>query len=133
MKNGKETKMDLMVMENLLFGKNISRTYDLKGAIYSRHISSSDSSKDLDQVYLDQNFIDDLRVSPFYVGVKTKHLLQRAIWNDTTFLTVSAGLFSCGYNIISLLNGENHTRALLHNDLTVHEMDAYTKEKEEET
>ncbi|KAF3336726.1 putative 1-phosphatidylinositol-3-phosphate 5-kinase FAB1D isoform X1 [Carex littledalei] len=86
-KNGKETKMDLMVMENLLFGKNISRTYDLKGAIYSRHISSSDSSKDLNPVFLDQNFIEDLRVSPFYVGVKTKHLLQRAIWNDTTFLT----------------------------------------------
>jgi 1-phosphatidylinositol-3-phosphate 5-kinase len=92
-KNGKEKKMDLMVMENLLFGRNISRTYDLNGAIYSRHISSSDSSKDLQQVYLDQNFIDDLRVSPFYVGVKTKHLLQRAIWNDTTFLTVSAEFF----------------------------------------
>ncbi|KAJ3687908.1 hypothetical protein LUZ61_017072 [Rhynchospora tenuis] len=86
-KNGKEMKMDVMVMENLHFGKNISRIYDLKGAIFSRHISNSNSSEDLEQVYLDQNFIDDLRMSPFYVGVKTKHLLQRAIWNDTTFLT----------------------------------------------
>jgi 1-phosphatidylinositol-3-phosphate 5-kinase len=94
MKNGKETKMDLMVMENLLFGKNISCTYDIKGATYSRYISSSDSSEELQQVYLDQNFIDDLRVSPFYVGMKTKQLLQRAIWNDTAFLSVRAEFFS---------------------------------------
>nr|CAD1818137.1 unnamed protein product [Ananas comosus var. bracteatus] len=41
-KNGKEMKIDLLVMENLFFGHNISRTYDLKGAVFSRHISDSD-------------------------------------------------------------------------------------------
>lgn len=84
-KNGKEMKIDLLVMENLFFGHNISRTYDLKGAVFSRHISDSDERG---KVLLDQNFIEDMRKSPIYISGKTKHLLQRAIWNDSHFLNV---------------------------------------------
>uniref|UniRef100_A0A0E0LQD7 1-phosphatidylinositol-3-phosphate 5-kinase n=1 Tax=Oryza punctata TaxID=4537 RepID=A0A0E0LQD7_ORYPU len=83
-RHGKEIKIDLLVMENLLFGHNISRIYDLKGAIFSRHVAHSN---DRDTVYLDQNYVEDMRVSPIYIGGRTKHLLQRAIWNDTSFLT----------------------------------------------
>lgn len=83
-RSGKEIKVDLMVMENLLFGRNISRTYDLKGAVFSRYISDTNDSE---KVLLDQNFVEDMCVSPIYVGGRTKHLLQRAIWNDTSFLT----------------------------------------------
>ncbi|ONM60053.1 Putative 1-phosphatidylinositol-3-phosphate 5-kinase FAB1D [Zea mays] len=64
-KHGKKVKIYLMVMENLLFGHNISRIYDLK----------------------DQNYVEDMGFSPIYIGGRTKHLLQRAIWNDTSFLT----------------------------------------------
>ncbi|KAJ1266793.1 hypothetical protein BS78_07G005600 [Paspalum vaginatum] len=83
-RHGKEVKTDLMVMENLLFGHNISRVYDLKGATFSRRVADSN---DHDTVYLDQNYVDDMGVSPIYIGGRTKHLLQRAIWNDTSFLT----------------------------------------------
>uniref|UniRef100_A0A0D9WBK8 1-phosphatidylinositol-3-phosphate 5-kinase n=1 Tax=Leersia perrieri TaxID=77586 RepID=A0A0D9WBK8_9ORYZ len=83
-RHGKEVKLDLMVMENLLFGHNVSRIYDLKGAVFSRYVSDSN---DHGTVYLDQNFVDDMRVSPIYIGGRMKHLLQRAIWNDTAFLT----------------------------------------------
>jgi 1-phosphatidylinositol-3-phosphate 5-kinase len=83
-RHGKEVKIDLLVMENLLFGHNISRIYDLKGAIFSRRVADSD---DCDTVYLDQNYVEDMHVSPIYIGGRTKHLLQRAIWNDTSFLT----------------------------------------------
>ncbi|AQK83343.1 Putative 1-phosphatidylinositol-3-phosphate 5-kinase FAB1D [Zea mays] len=83
-KHGKEVKIDLMVMENLLFGHNISRIYDLKGAIFSRRVTDSN---DHDTVYLDQNYVEDMSFSPIYIGGRTKHLLQRAIWNDTSFLT----------------------------------------------
>ncbi|KAF8668280.1 hypothetical protein HU200_052335 [Digitaria exilis] len=83
-RHGKEVKIDLMVMENLLFGHNISRTYDLKGATFSRRVADSN---DHDTVYLDQNYVEDMGVSPIYIGGRTKHLLQRAIWNDTAFLT----------------------------------------------
>ncbi|TVU16724.1 hypothetical protein EJB05_40301 [Eragrostis curvula] len=84
LRHGKEVKIDLMVMENILFGHNVSRTYDLKGVVFARHVSDSNEH---DTVYLDQNFVEDMRVSPIYICGRTKHLLQRAIWNDTSFLT----------------------------------------------
>lgn len=82
-KGGKEVKTDLMVMENLLYGRNFTRTYDLKGAVFARKIEASGNEK----VFLDQNFVDDMRVSPIYIAGRNKHLFQRAIWNDTSFLT----------------------------------------------
>ncbi|XP_043707213.1 putative 1-phosphatidylinositol-3-phosphate 5-kinase FAB1D [Telopea speciosissima] len=83
-KSGKELKHHLMVMENLTFGRNITRLYDLKGTLHSRHTPAADASG---KVLLDQNFVDDMIISPLYVSGETKHLLQRAIWNDTSFLT----------------------------------------------
>lgn len=82
--------MDVMVMENLLFGRNICRKYDLKGALHSRYTSDAKGMEGTEKVLLDQNLIEDMCTSPLFVGRKTKHLLQRAIWNDTAFLTVSA-------------------------------------------
>ncbi|KAK8966647.1 1-phosphatidylinositol-3-phosphate 5-kinase FAB1A [Platanthera guangdongensis] len=83
-RNGKEVKTDLMVMENLLFGRNISCKYDLKGATFSRYVSDGNGPN---VVLLDENFIEDMRISPIYVGGRSKRLLERAIWNDTSFLT----------------------------------------------
>ncbi|KAM1105758.1 hypothetical protein ACFX1X_002743 [Malus domestica] len=82
-KSGKEMRHDLMVMENLTFGRNITRQYDLKGALHARFNSASGGSGD---VLLDQNFVNDMNSSPLYVSNKAKRILQRAVWNDTTFL-----------------------------------------------
>ncbi|KAL0432157.1 UNVERIFIED_CONTAM: putative 1-phosphatidylinositol-3-phosphate 5-kinase FAB1D [Sesamum latifolium] len=82
-KNGKETRHDLLVMENLSFGQHIARQYDLKGALHARFNSASNNS---DDVLLDQNFVNDMNVSPLYVSRKSKRNLQRAIYNDTNFL-----------------------------------------------
>ncbi|KDP34673.1 hypothetical protein JCGZ_11021 [Jatropha curcas] len=82
-KPGKETRHDLMVMENLSFGRNIIRQYDLKGALHARYNSDADGAGD---VLLDQNFVNDMNRSPLYVSNKAKRLLERAVWNDTTFL-----------------------------------------------
>jgi len=71
-------------MENLLFGHNVLRRYDLKGALFSRYISDS---KNPEMVLLDQNFIEDMRTMPIYIEGKTKNLMERAIWNDTAFLS----------------------------------------------
>ncbi|KAA8541582.1 hypothetical protein F0562_022734 [Nyssa sinensis] len=38
LKGGKESKMDVLVMENLLFGRNVTRLYDLKGSSRSRAV-----------------------------------------------------------------------------------------------
>ncbi|XP_020165098.1 putative 1-phosphatidylinositol-3-phosphate 5-kinase FAB1D [Aegilops tauschii subsp. strangulata] len=101
-RHGKEVKIDLMVMENLLFGHNVSRIYDLKGAVFSRYIADS---SDPHTVYLDQNFVEDMRVSPIYIGGRTKHLLQRAIWNDTSFLT-SVNVMD--YSLLVGVDEQNH-------------------------
>ncbi|KAK3039290.1 hypothetical protein RJ639_026674 [Escallonia herrerae] len=82
-KSGKDAKHDLMVMENLTFGRKITRQYDLKGALHARFNSAADGSGD---VLLDQNFVNDMIVAPFYVSRKAKRNLQRAVWNDLTFL-----------------------------------------------
>lgn len=72
-----------MVMENIFFGRNITKLYDLKGVIHSRY------APDTGGTLLDQNFVEDMSSSPLFVGGKTKQRMQRAIWNDTSFLTVS--------------------------------------------
>lgn len=91
-KSGKVRKHDLMVMENLTFGRSISRQYDLKGALHARLNSAPDGSG---EVLLDQNFVDDMNRSPFYVSRQAKRNLQRAVWNDTTFLNVSTVFIYC--------------------------------------
>ncbi|KAG5233261.1 1-phosphatidylinositol-3-phosphate kinase FAB1D [Salix suchowensis] len=82
-KSGKEVRHDLMVIENLTFGRNMTRQYDLKGALHARYNSAADGTGD---VLLDKNFVDDMNSSPLYVSNTSKYLLERAIWNDTTFL-----------------------------------------------
>ena len=86
LKGGKDTKMDVLVMENLLFGRNVTRLYDLKGSSRSRYNPDSSGSN---KVLLDQNLIEAMPTSPIFVGNKAKRVLERAVWNDTAFLAVS--------------------------------------------
>lgn len=82
-KGGKETKMDLMVMENLFFKRKISKVYDLKGSARSRYISDTTGAN---KVLLDMNLLETLRTKPMFLGSKAKRSLERAVWNDTSFL-----------------------------------------------
>ncbi|CAN1235338.1 Putative 1-phosphatidylinositol-3-phosphate 5-kinase FAB1D [Linum perenne] len=77
-KGGKETRHDLMVMENLTFGRDLTRRYDLKGALHARYTAVVNSSG---EVLLDQNFVDDMNSSPLYVSNRAKRLLERASIN----------------------------------------------------
>ncbi|KAL6596092.1 hypothetical protein ACP70R_047456 [Stipagrostis hirtigluma subsp. patula] len=83
LKAGREVKMDLMVMENLFFERRISRVYDLKGSLRSRY-TSGDS-----KVLLDSNLIEALHTKPIFLGSKAKRRLERAVWNDTSFLALA--------------------------------------------
>ncbi|KAK4779853.1 hypothetical protein SAY87_015959 [Trapa incisa] len=80
---GKERKMDVMVMENLFFQRNISRVYDLKGSERGRYNPNTTGK---DTVLLDMNLLETLRTKPIFLGCKAKRSLERAIWNDTAFL-----------------------------------------------
>ncbi|XP_076902454.1 putative 1-phosphatidylinositol-3-phosphate 5-kinase FAB1C [Bidens hawaiensis] len=80
LRGGKESKTIVMVMENLFFKKNISRVYDLKGSARSRYNS------DIKGTMLDMNLLEALRTNPLFLGSKAKRNLERAVWNDTSFL-----------------------------------------------
>ncbi|CAL9046975.1 1-phosphatidylinositol-3-phosphate 5-kinase FAB1B-like isoform X2 [Musa acuminata AAA Group] len=83
LKGGKESRMDVLVMENLLFGRNVKWLYDLKGSSRSRYNADLSGNN---KVLLDQNLIEAMPTSPIFVGNKAKRLLERAVWNDTAFL-----------------------------------------------
>jgi 1-phosphatidylinositol-3-phosphate 5-kinase len=88
-KGGKEWRMDLLIMENLLYGRKVARVYDLKGSLRSRY--NADSNKK-DAVLLDENMLEsfrNFRNMPLFITTKDKRFLQRAVWNDTAFLAVS--------------------------------------------
>ncbi|KAK8535347.1 hypothetical protein V6N13_081485 [Hibiscus sabdariffa] len=85
LKGGKESKMDVLVMENLLFRRNVTRLYDLKGSSRSRYNPDTSGNN---KVLLDQNLIEAMPTSPIFVGSKAKRLLERAVWNDTSFLAL---------------------------------------------
>lgn len=89
LKGGRESKMDVLVMENLLFQRSVTRLYDLKGSSRSRYNPDSTGTN---KVLLDQNLIEAMPTSPIFVGNKAKRLLERAVWNDTSFLAVTLSL-----------------------------------------
>ncbi|KAK6153537.1 hypothetical protein DH2020_013176 [Rehmannia glutinosa] len=106
LKGGKESKMDLLVMENLLFGRNVTRLYDLKGSSRSRYNPDSSGSN---KVLLDQNLIEAMPTSPIFVGNKAKRLLERAVWNDTAFL---ASIDVMDYSLLVGVDEEKHELVL---------------------
>lgn len=96
-------------MENLLFGRTVTRLYDLKGSSRSRYNPDSSGSN---KVLLDQNLIEAMPTSPIFVGNKAKRLLERAVWNDTAFLAVSSEtLFSVC--CVCLCTGTMHEHFLI--------------------
>ncbi|XP_050368282.1 1-phosphatidylinositol-3-phosphate 5-kinase FAB1A [Argentina anserina] len=105
-KAGKETKMDVLVMENLLFRRNVSRLYDLKGSSRSRYNADTSGSN---KVLLDQNLIEAMPTSPIFVGNKAKRLLERAVWNDTAFL---ASIDVMDYSLLVGVDEEKHELVL---------------------
>ncbi|XP_038712698.1 1-phosphatidylinositol-3-phosphate 5-kinase FAB1B-like isoform X2 [Tripterygium wilfordii] len=106
LKGGKESKMDVLVMENLLFSRNVTRLYDLKGSSRSRYNPDTSGSN---KVLLDQNLIEAMPTSPIFVGNKAKRLLERAVWNDTSFL---ASIDVMDYSLLVGVDEEKHELVL---------------------
>ncbi|KAL8171587.1 hypothetical protein V2J09_023391 [Rumex salicifolius] len=106
LKGGREIKMDVLVMENLLFGRKVTRLYDLKGSARSRYNADANGSN---KVLLDQNLIESMPTSPIFVGNKAKRLLERAVWNDTAFL---ASVDVMDYSLLVGIDEEKHELVL---------------------
>eukprot|EP01105_Mastigella_eilhardi_P023179 TRINITY_DN5802_c0_g1_i7.p1 TRINITY_DN5802_c0_g1~~TRINITY_DN5802_c0_g1_i7.p1 ORF type:complete len:1326 (+),score=337.64 TRINITY_DN5802_c0_g1_i7:205-4182(+) len=79
-KLGKVFKYDLLVMENIFFGRTVKCVYDLKGSQYGRY------ERDPRSVQLDGNLVQGLHESPLCIDVGSKQELSVCLRNDTHFL-----------------------------------------------
>ena len=84
MHTGKGFKMDLMAMENLLYGRSIDKIFDLKGSTRNRYVQETGRAG---EVLLDENLVHDTRTNPFLVREHSKRILRTALYNDSLFLT----------------------------------------------
>ncbi|OSD06137.1 hypothetical protein PYCCODRAFT_1361249 [Trametes coccinea BRFM310] len=79
----KVTQMNLLVMENLFYGRHFSKIYDLKGSTRNRHVQSTGREN---EVLLDENLVETAHLAPFYVREHSKRILRGALFNDSKFL-----------------------------------------------
>lgn len=80
------SKMDLLVMENLFYQKNVAQKFDLKGSVRNRLVNVNGKC-DADMVLLDENLLKMTCDRPLYIRPHSKTVLALAINNDTQFLS----------------------------------------------
>ncbi|TPX49379.1 hypothetical protein SeMB42_g02620 [Synchytrium endobioticum] len=80
----KNTRLDLFVMEDLFFGKEDIKVFDLKGSERNRHVQSTGRRG---EVFLDSNFVEYIYKSPLFLREHSKKMLRACVWNDTIFLS----------------------------------------------
>lgn len=80
------SKLDLLVMENLFYKRNIAQKFDLKGSVRNRLVNTR-SQTEGDVVLLDENLLKTTCDSPLYVRPHSKTVLSLAIRNDANFLS----------------------------------------------
>ena len=66
-KTGQSYKLDLLVMENLFYNKNISRIFDLKGSTRNRHVTATGKHN---EVLYDENLVECACLSLHRHGMK---------------------------------------------------------------
>ncbi|KAI1331034.1 hypothetical protein F5Y16DRAFT_361976 [Xylariaceae sp. FL0255] len=78
-----EIKLDLLLMENLFYGREPTRIFDLKGSMRNRKIQSTGEQN---EVLLDENMVEYIYESPLFAREHSKRLLRASVFNDTLFL-----------------------------------------------
>ena len=82
---GAGLKMDVLIMENLFYNRDITKSYDLKGAIRNR-LTVTEGKDDLGLVLLDENLVRVSCESPLYINSQDRQSLVEAIKRDAAFL-----------------------------------------------
>lgn len=82
--SGKTVKLDVVVMENLWYGRKVSRVYDLKGSLRNRLATATGKEN---EVLLDENLREVMYKEPFYLRESDKALLRASLQNDTLFFS----------------------------------------------
>ncbi|RXW18269.1 hypothetical protein EST38_g7586 [Candolleomyces aberdarensis] len=83
-----QSKVDLLVMENLFYDQKISKTFDLKG-IQGRKVKPSTHNGGTTKTLFDGEWIEGLQKTLMLVRPHSKRILQDAIRSDAEFLAKS--------------------------------------------
>ncbi|CAO3691478.1 unnamed protein product [Umbelopsis ramanniana] len=81
---GKSMKMDLLVMENLFYQRNVTKIFDLKGSMRNRKVNATGKEN---EVLLDENLVEFMYQSPLFLRAHSKEILRGSLHNDTLFLS----------------------------------------------
>ncbi|KAK9455543.1 hypothetical protein V1511DRAFT_521267 [Dipodascopsis uninucleata] len=98
----KSMKMDILVMENLFYDRQLSRIFDLKGSMRNRHVEQTGKAN---EVLLDENMVEYIFESPLFVREYAKKILRASLWNDTLFL---AKMNVMDYSLVIAIDPEKH-------------------------
>jgi len=80
-----QTKVDVLVMENLFYKQRSDRQYDLKG-IEGRRVKSAEKEK---KTLFDVEWLESQKREPVYVSPHSRLVVRDAIRSDAAFLTSS--------------------------------------------
>ncbi|KAF5320160.1 hypothetical protein D9611_010357 [Ephemerocybe angulata] len=83
-----QSKVNLLVMENLFYDQNISKTFDLKG-IQGRKVKPSNTTGGTTKTFFDGEWIEGQQKTLMLVRPYSKRIIQEAIRNDAEFLAKS--------------------------------------------
>jgi len=81
---GRTLSMNVLVMENLFYERRFTKIYDLKGSTRNRLVQPTGREN---EVLLDENLMELIHKSPFYLREHAKRIFRAAIYNDTLFLS----------------------------------------------
>ncbi|XP_016042379.1 1-phosphatidylinositol 3-phosphate 5-kinase isoform X7 [Erinaceus europaeus] len=85
--NNTEKKLDLLVMENLFYGRKMAQVFDLKGSLRNRNVKTDTGKESCDVVLLDENLLKMVRDNPLYIRSHSKAVLRASICSDSHFLS----------------------------------------------
>ncbi|KAM5152064.1 1-phosphatidylinositol 3-phosphate 5-kinase isoform 2-T2 [Mantella aurantiaca] len=85
--NNTEKKLDLLVMENLFYGRKMGQVFDLKGSLRNRNVKTDTGKESCDVVLLDENLLKLVRDNPLYIRSHCKTVLRASIHSDSHFLS----------------------------------------------
>eukprot|EP00798_Chlamydomonas_sp_ICE-L_P025226 gene25226-10872_t len=83
----KDGVLDLLIMENCFYDRQITRIYDLKGSERNRfNAEAAANPQDAKEVHLDDNLRQANLTSPVFADPATFRSMELALWADSTFL-----------------------------------------------